>query len=55
MYQKYQKEIQKFLQGKSEYTWDELEELFSEAFDDEKLTSDEYDDLMEKLMAADCE
>ncbi len=54
MYQKYKKELQKFVQGKSKYTWDELEELFSEAFEDEALTSEEYDGLMAELMEADC-
>ena len=31
MYQKYKEELEKFVQGKSEYVWDELEEIFSEA------------------------
>lgn len=55
MYQAYKKELEKFMLGKSKHTWDELEEIFSEAFEEETLTSEEYDELMENLMNADCE
>ena len=44
------KEISKFKDKKSKYEWDELEELITDAFEDEKITSDEFDELMEKLM-----
>ena len=44
------KEIDRLKDGKSKYEWDELEELITYAFEDEKITSDEFDKLMEKLM-----
>lgn len=44
------KEIDKLKDKKSKYEWDELEELITDAFEDEKITSDEFDKLMEKLM-----
>ena len=44
------KEIERLKDGKSKYEWDELEELITDAFEDEKITSDEFDKLMEKLM-----
>ena len=51
----YQEEIERFSRKESKYTWDELEEMLSEAFDEEELTSEEYDTLMRKLMDLDCE
>ncbi len=44
------KEIGRLKDGKSKYEWDELEELITDVFEDEKITSDEFDKLMEKLM-----
>ena len=44
------KEIDRLKDGKSKYEWDELEELITDVFEDEKITSDEFDKLMEKLM-----
>lgn len=44
------KETDRLKDGKSKYEWDELEELITDAFEDEKITSDEFDKLMEKLM-----
>ena len=44
------KEIDILKGGKSKYEWDELEELITDVFEDEKITSDEFDKLMEKLM-----
>lgn len=55
MFQRYKEELDKYQQGKSGYTWDELEELMSEAFEEEHLTSGEYDTLMRELMELDCE
>ena len=55
MYQKYFREIEKLQKRKSEYTWDELEELISEAWEDEKLSSEEHDALMKQLMDTDTE
>lgn len=55
MYQKYKKELERFEKKRSSYTWDELEELISEAFDEEHLSSEEYDLLMKELMELNCE
>lgn len=46
----YKKELDALEQGKSEYEWDELEELITDDFEEERLTSEEFDDLMEQLM-----
>lgn len=46
----YKKELDALEQGKSQYEWDELEELITDDFEEEKLTSDEFDELMEQLM-----
>ncbi len=50
MYQKWKKEIEKYGQGNSEYEWDELEELITDDFEEEKLSIEEFDHLMEQLM-----
>ena len=44
------RELKKFEEGKSKYEWDELEELITDEYEDEKITSDEFDELMEFLM-----
>ncbi|MBU5479261.1 hypothetical protein KQI69_08595 [Eubacterium sp. MSJ-13] len=49
-YISWNKEIDKLKDKKSKYEWDELEELITDAFEDEKITSDEFDELMGKLM-----
>ncbi|MCD7825092.1 MAG: hypothetical protein LUH14_03905 [Clostridiaceae bacterium] len=46
----YQKELKKLEEGKSKYQWDELEELITDAFEEEVLSVEEFDSLMEKLM-----
>ncbi len=51
----WQKELKKFEENKSKYEWDELEEMITDEFEDEKLSSDEFDTLMERLMDLDCE
>lgn len=50
----YKKELSAFERKKSKYEWDELEELITEDFEEEKLTSEEFDELMRRLMELDC-
>lgn len=47
------KQVEAYEKGKCSYTWDELEELITNAFDDGKITSDAFDEIMEKLMKID--
>lgn len=54
-FEAYKEELKALENGKSEYEWDELEELITDDFDEERLSSDEFDRLMEQLMAIDCE
>lgn len=51
----YRKELEALEQGKSQYEWDELEELITDDFEEEKLTSEEFDELMEQLMDIEAE
>lgn len=51
---KWKKELKLFESGKSSYKWDEIEELVTDEFEDGKLTSDEFDCIMETLMGLDC-
>ena len=39
--------------NKSHYEWDEIEELITDEFENENITSDEFDELMAKLMEFD--
>ena len=55
VYEKYQKELDAFDEQKSQYEWDELEELITDDFEEEKLSVKEYDDLMRRLMERDFE
>lgn len=55
MYKKWDKELEKFSKGNSQYAWDELEELITDAYEEETLTDEEFDTLMRKLMDLDCE
>lgn len=54
-YQKWKKELANLSEGKGSYVWDELEELITDAYEEERLTSEEFDGLMEQLMEMDCE
>lgn len=54
-YNKWKKELKKFKEGKSKYKWDEIEELITDEFEDELITSDEFDSLMKELMELDCD
>lgn len=47
---KWEKELTDLEQGRGEYVWDELEELITQDFDDEVITSEEFDELMARLM-----
>lgn len=49
-FERYQKELLALEQGKCSYEWDELEEMITEDFEEEKLTSEEFDGLMKQLM-----
>ena len=53
------KQFQKVLDDleakKGKYVWDELEELITDAFEEEKISSEEFDLLMKRLMDIDCE
>lgn len=46
-------QVEAYGKGRCRYTWDELEEIITGAFDDDKITSDDFDEIMEKLMAID--
>lgn len=50
---KWRKEIGLLKEGKSRYEWDEIEELVTDDFEEEKLSSDEFDSLMSILMEID--
>lgn len=49
----YQRELAALKLGRSRYEWDELEELITDDFEEEKLTVEEFDSLMRELMAID--
>lgn len=49
-FERYEKEIDALNSGESQYEWDELEELITDDFEEEKLTSEEFDSLMQLLM-----
>ena len=49
------KELDDLEEKKGKYVWDELEELITDAFEEEKISSEEFDLLMKRLMDIDCE
>lgn len=51
----FQKELDDLESKKGKYVWDELEELITDAFEEEKISSEEFDLLMKRLMDIDCE
>lgn len=53
VFQKWDKELDLLEKGKSKYVWDELEELITDDFEEEKLTEEEFDKLMHRLMGMD--
>jgi len=50
VFEKYKKELKAFETGKGSYEWDELEELITNDFEEERLSSEEFDSLMQQLM-----
>ncbi len=50
-----EKELDKLEQGKSKYVWDEWEEIITDDYEDERITAEEFDVLMHRLMDIDCE
>ena len=50
-YRNWDKELDRLEQGKSQYSWDELEELITDQLEDEKISEQEF----ETLMDIDCE
>lgn len=54
-FSKWEQELSRLEEGRSKYTWDELEELITDNMDDEKITMEEFEALMRRLMAIDCE
>ena len=49
------KELDRLEQGKSQYSWDEIEELITDQLEDEKISDQEFETLMRRLMDIDCE
>lgn len=54
IFDKYQRELDFLERGKGKFAWDELEELITEDFEEERLSSQEFDDLMRRLMDIEC-
>ena len=54
-YRNWDKELDRLEQGKSQYSWDELEELITDQLEDEKISEQEFETLMRRLMDIDCE
>lgn len=52
---KWDKELDRLEQRKSEYTWDELEELITDSLQEEQISMEEFEILMRRLMDLDCE
>lgn len=49
----WEKQLDSFERRKSKYSWDELEELITDEFEDGKLSAEEFDVLMQRLMDMD--
>lgn len=49
------KELDRLEQGKSSYVWDEIEELITDDYSDERITEEEFESLMRRLMDIDCD
>ena len=54
-YRNWDKELDRLEQEKSQYSWDELEELITDQLEDEKISEQEFETLMRRLMDIDCE
>ena len=53
-FDKYQRELDFLERGKGKFAWDELEDLITEEFEEDRLSSQEFDDLMRRLMDIEC-
>lgn len=53
--QRYMKALEDLEKGRGQYEWDELEEMITDSYSDEKLTEEEFEDFMRKLMEISCE
>lgn len=49
------KELDRLEQGRSSYVWDEIEELITDDYSDERITEAEFEILMRRLMDIDCD
>lgn len=49
------KELDRLEQGRSSYVWDEIEELITDDYSDERITEEEFESLMRRLMDIDCD
>lgn len=49
------KELDRLEQGRSSYVWDEIEELITDDYSDERITETEFETLMRRLMDIDCD
>lgn len=54
-YKKWDRELDLLEEGKSQYRWDEVEELLTDQLEDELLDMEEYETLMRRLMDMDPE
>ena len=54
-YRNWDKELDRLEQGKRQYRRDELEELITDQLEDEKISEQEFETLMRRLMDIDCE
>ena len=54
-YQNWDRELDCLEKGKSRYSWDEIEELITDRLEDERITEQEFENLMRRMMDIDCE
>lgn len=54
-YGKWDRELDRLEKGKSRYCWDEVEELITDCWEDERVSEEEFETLMRRLMEIDCE
>lgn len=52
--EKWDRELDCLEQGKCRYSWDELEELITDRWDDGQISEEEFETLMRRLMDIDC-
>ena len=49
------KDLDRLEHGRSSYVWDEIEELITDDYSDERITEEEFESLMRRLMDIDCD